>query len=82
MLKFENMDLQTRKINFVKTFLDIKNDHIISSLEYLLTVELENNLSPMDMETFNKRVDQSIDDSINERVTDNDTLLKEMKKWA
>jgi len=82
MLKFENMDLQTRKINFVKIFLDIKNDNIISSLEHLLTVELENNLSPMDMETFNKRVDQSMEDSINESITDNDTLLKEIKKWA
>jgi len=76
------MDLQTRKINFVKTFLNIKNDNIISSLEHLLAVELENDLNPMDTETFNKRIDQSISDSINDKVTDNDTLLKEMKKWA
>jgi len=76
------MDIQTRKINFVKTFLEIKNDNVITSLEHLLTIELENDLSPMDMETFNKRIDQSMADSINDRVTDNDTLLKEMKQWA
>jgi len=76
------MDMQTRKINFVKTFLDIKNDNVITSLEHLLTIELENDLSPMDIETLNKRIDQSVADSINDKVTDNDTLLKEMKQWA
>jgi len=82
MFKFDAMDMQTRKINFVKTFLDIKNDKVITSLEHLLAIELENELSPMDMETFNKRINQSITDSINDNVTDNETLLKEMKQWA
>jgi len=82
MFNFDAMDMQTRKINFVKTFLDIKNDNVITSLEHLLTIELENDLSPMDIETLNKRIDQSVADSINDKVTDNDTLLKEMKQWA
>ncbi len=75
------MDMQTRKINFVKTFLDIKNDQVITSLEHVLSIELESDLSPMDMETFNKRIDQSITDSIHDKVTDNDNLLKEMKQY-
>jgi len=82
MFNFDAMDMQTRKINFVKTFLDIKNDNVITSLEHLLTIELENDLSPMEIETLNKRIDQSVADSINDKVTDNDTLLKEMKQWA
>lgn len=82
MVKFERMDIQTRKINFVKSFLNIKNDNIILSLEHLLTVELENEISPMDMETFNNRIDQSISDSMADKVTSNVELLEEIKKWA
>jgi len=76
------MDIQTRKINFVKAFLGITNDNIISSLEHLLEVELRNDLKQMDVETLNKRIDESIADSFDDKITDNDALLEEVKKWT
>jgi hypothetical protein len=79
------MDLQTRKIAFVQEFLSIENEEAISRLENFLKKEKKKNfdkeLRPMTMEEFNSRINQSMEDSINGRLTESKDLLKEIEKW-
>jgi hypothetical protein len=66
------MDIQTRKISFIQEFLRIQNEEIISSLEKLLKVRKSEFFAkeniPMDLEQFNKEIDQAIIDSENDNV--------------
>ena len=79
------MDLQSRKISFVQEFLSIESEEIISRLENFLKKEKKVNttkeFSPMTMEEFQNRINQSMEDSKNGRVISSKDLLKEIKKW-
>ena len=79
------MDLQTRKISFVQEFLSIESEEIISRLENFLKKEKKVNtnkeFSPMTMEEFQNRINQSEQDSINGRLTELNDFLAEIKKW-
>lgn len=80
------MDLYTRKLTFVKEFLNIQNEDIVDRFERMLKKErkrsIEKDFHPMTIEEFNKRVDQSMLDSKNDNLTDNDELVKEIQKWG
>lgn len=80
------MDLQTRKLSFIQEFLRIQNEDIISGLEKMLKkkkAELyEENLKPMSMEQFNADIDQSLEDSANDRIISAKDLKEEVKKWS
>ncbi len=80
------MDLQTRKLSFIQEFLRIQNEDIISGLEKMLKkrkAELyDENLKPMSMEQLNADIDQSLEDSANDRVVSAKDLKKEIKKWS
>ncbi|WP_373519886.1 hypothetical protein [Pricia sp.] len=41
----------------------------------------EKNLEPMSMEQFNADIDQSLEDSANDRVISAKNLKEEIKKW-
>jgi len=78
------MDLQTRKLTLIQEFLKIQNEEIIFRIEKLLYTKphQENeNSQPMSMKEFDKRIDQSLDDSENDRVTKATDLLEEIKEW-
>jgi hypothetical protein len=79
------MDIQTRKITFIQQFLQIQSEEIIIHLEKFLEKEIkkksEEHIIPMTLNELNKRIDKSIDDSKNERMTESKQLLKEMQKW-
>jgi hypothetical protein len=79
------MDLQTRKINFIQDFLKIRNEEVVSRFEKLLSKEKENipdnNLSPMTIDDFNKRIDLSLTDSENDNITEANDLVDEISKW-
>ncbi len=79
------MDLQTRKISFVQEFLSIESEEIISRLENFLKKEKKVNtnkeFSPMTVEEFQNRINQSEQDSINGRLTEMNDFLAEIKKW-
>jgi hypothetical protein len=76
------MDLQTKKISFIQKYLDIDDEKIIDSLEKTLEDELEKNrLQPMSIIEFNHRIDQSLSDAHEGRLTKNDQLIQEIKKW-
>lgn len=80
------MDLQTRKISFVQEFLNLQNEEIISLFEILLKKEKKrisnNELQPMTLDEFNKRIDKSIDDSKKGRLTESSKLISEIEKWS
>lgn len=80
------MDLQTRKISFVQEFLKIQSEEVIVRLEKALKKEKknikENVLRPMTVEEFNHRIDQSLSDSKNGKLTENDDLATEIQEWS
>lgn len=78
------MDLQTRKILFVQEFLKLESEKAISHLEKLLEKETENvsEFSPMSLQEYQKRIDQSLDDSLNGRLIESNQLLSEIEKWS
>lgn len=80
------MDLQTRKITFVKEFLKIQSEDVVIRLEKLLKKEKEkitnNDFSPLTLDEFNKRIDKSLLDSRNNRLTENKDLAAEIQKWS
>ena len=77
------MDLQTRKIQFIQEFLKLESEKAISHLEKLLQKEAktESGRTPMSVEEFQNRIDQSSDDSKNGRLTETNDLLDEIEKW-
>ncbi|MFS4418835.1 hypothetical protein [Maribacter sp. 2307ULW6-5] len=80
------MDLKTRKLTFIQEVLRIQNEDIISGLEKMLKkrrAELyEKTLEPMSIEQFNADIDQSLEDSANDRVISAKHLKQEIKKWS
>lgn len=80
------MDLQSRKLAFIKEFLKVQNEDIILGLEKLLTkrkTELfEENLKPMSLEQFNAEIDQALHDYKNEKVIQADDLKAKVQKWS
>ncbi len=77
------MDLQTRKINFVQEFLKLQNEELVVRLENLLKKEskAKPDIAPISIEEFNDRINQSLDDSKNGRLTGTDDLLSEIEGW-
>ena len=79
------MDLETRKISFIQEFLAIENEEIVIRLENFLKKEKKNNLDksfrPMTMEAFQDRINKSMEDSKNGRVTEMGDFLAEIEKW-
>ncbi len=80
------MDLQTRKIAFIQEFLSIESEELLSRFEKLLknrkTAKEDLDFRPMTMEEFENGIEQSIEDSKNERVIEANQLLEEIKKWG
>ena len=78
------MDLQTRKILFIQDFLKLESEKAISNLEKLLQAEtkVDSELKPMTIQQFQKRIDQSIEDSKNGRLTEASKLISDIEKWS
>ena len=79
------MDLETRKISFIQEFLAIQNEEIVIRLENFLKKEKRNShdkaFHPMTMEAFQDRINKSMEDSKNGRVTEMGDFLAEIEKW-
>ncbi len=79
------MDIQTLKIEFVQEFLKLENEELIIRLDKLLRSDKStkmNGLGPMTIAELNERIDKSIDDSNQERVTTSSDLIAEIEKWG
>ncbi len=79
------MDLQSRKITFVQEFLKIQSEEVILRLEKLLEKEKGKmtvvEFTPMTIDEFNERIDESLNDSHYGRLTENSVLITEIKEW-
>jgi hypothetical protein len=80
------MDLQTRKISFIRQFLAVQSEEIVIQLERLLKKELKENkartFSPMSVDELNKRLDTSLLDAKEGRIIENSLLQKEIQTWS
>ena len=74
------MDIQTRKIEFIQEFLKVQSEELISRLESVLKNK-DADFKPFTIEELNARVDKSLDDSKNDRVTESTVLRSEVEKW-
>ena len=70
------------KIIFIQDFLKLENEKAISQFEKLLQKETKANFKSMSVIDFQKRIENSIDDSKNGRVKDSDQLISEIEKWS
>lgn len=79
------MDIQTRKIEFVQEFLKIQSEELICRLENLLQSETklktDKEFQPMSLEELNSRIDKSMEDSKNGKLTKSNDLISEIEKW-
>ena len=80
------MNLETRKLSFIQEFLKTQNEKTISHLEAILkkektVIEFEN-IQPMTIKEFNKRIDKSLDDSKKGKLTEANDLISEIDKWS
>lgn len=78
------MDLQTRKLNFIQDFLKLESEKTIAQFEKVLrnTAANEEELNPMTIDEFHRRINQSLEDVKNGKVTDANDLLIEIEKWS
>lgn len=80
------MDIQTRKITFVQEFLNLQNEEIVRGLEDFLKEKKmqlsENEIKPMSIEKFNNEINQSLEDSNNNKVIRAADLKAKIEKWA
>ena len=76
------MDLQTRKIEFIQSFLKLQSEEVIAQFENLLNKksipknEEQKSLKPLSLEEFNYRIDQSENDFKNGKYKTTSQLLE------
>tara|TARA_R100000789_G_C2968577_1_gene140079 strand:- start:472 stop:714 length:243 start_codon:yes stop_codon:yes gene_type:complete len=79
------MDLQSRKLQFIQEFLKLQSEEVIARLEKILKKEGnsngENEFEPMSVKEFNDRIDKSMEDSKNGKLTKASDLKAQMEKW-
>lgn len=80
------MDIEARKIEFIQEFLKLQNEEAITRLEKVLKKEkklsINSGIQPMSKKEFNKRIDKSMKDSKEGKLTEVNDLLAEIEKWS
>jgi hypothetical protein len=73
------MNLEARKIEFVKEFLNLQNEEVISRLENFLKKEKKSinvkTFEPMTPDDLNRRIEQSEVDFLNNRFKNSEELI-------
>lgn len=77
------MDLQTRKIAFIQDFLKLESEKVIVQFEKLLQKQTNSSstLEPMNVADFQKRINQSVSDSNEGKLTSSEHFLEEIAEW-
>jgi len=80
------MSIETRKIEFVQEFLKLQSEKSISKFEKILKTENKHStnrkVESMSANELNVRIDKSLKDSKNRRLTEVNDLLTEIDKWS
>ena len=78
------MDIQLKKLHFIKEFLRLNNEQVIDKLESLLKSEKKRIYSqeqkPMDLDDLNKMIDNAENDSKEGRIIDANDLKRDVQK--
>ncbi|MBZ9628991.1 hypothetical protein LB450_12840 [Psychroflexus sp. CAK1W] len=79
------MSIETRKLEFIREFLKLQNEQSISKFEKILQIEKDysahNKVESMSALELNARIDKSMEDSKNGKLTEANDLLAEIEKW-
>ncbi|HLR49822.1 MAG TPA: hypothetical protein VK076_04555 [Candidatus Sphingobacterium stercoripullorum] len=78
------MDIQTRKIEFVRDFLKMQNEEALILMGNLLRSskeDFENEFPLMSEEELNQRIDKSMKDSESGKLTKSSDLITEIQGW-
>jgi hypothetical protein len=77
------MDLQARKKAFILNFLQLESEKVIIEFEKLLEKQMDvaNKMSPMSLSDFQNRINQSVNDSDNGKLTSSESFLDEIAEW-
>lgn len=78
------MNISRRKIEFIQDFLNLENEDLISQLEKILhtaSIDDDKLFQPMSEKELNRRIDQSIEDAKNGKLTNVEDLLNEIDGW-
>jgi len=79
------MDLQSRKIKFVQEFLKIQSEDVMAKLESILKIEhsdsKEKEVIPFTIEELNSRIRQSMEDSKNGKLIEDNELKSMIDTW-
>lgn len=78
------MNIEARKIEFIQEFLKLQSEEAISKLEEILKKEKSSHkeTEQMSVQELNKRIDKSMKDSENGRLTEAKDLLADIEKWS
>ncbi|MGO3236873.1 MAG: hypothetical protein ACTIKA_01230 [Psychroflexus halocasei] len=78
------MNIEARKIEFIQEFLKLQSEEAISKLEEILKKEKSSHkeTEQMSIQELNKRIDKSMKDSENGRLTETKDLLADIEKWS
>lgn len=80
------MAIEARKLAFMQEFLKLQNEDLLSRLERLLNSqnknrEISSSSNPMSDSELNERIEKSLEDSKNGKLTSLSELLSEIQKW-
>ncbi|PKP25926.1 MAG: hypothetical protein CVU03_06240 [Bacteroidetes bacterium HGW-Bacteroidetes-2] len=78
------MNIEARKIEFVQEFFKLQSEKVISKFEKLLQKEknaVDSKVESMPALELNARIDKSLEDSKNGKMTNAENLLVEINKW-
>ncbi len=76
------IDLQTRKLELIREFLNLQSEELINRLEKLVKSEKKlQHSTPFTLEELNKRIDQSLQDSKDGKLTEVNNLISEIEEW-
>lgn len=79
------MDLQTRKLELIQGFLKVQSEDVILRIENILNNETKKFIrkkhTPMSIQEFNSRIDQSMEDSKSGRLISSSDLKVKIEQW-
>ena len=84
-MKIVKMNIEARKIEFIQEFLKLQNEEVIAKLEKTLRKKIHQSrnreIEPMSVQELNRRIDKSMEDYKNGRLTEASDLLADIEEW-
>jgi len=78
------MDIQSRKLAFIQSFLNLKSEEVIAQFEKLMkkakNIDEENQFSPFTVEEMSERISQSEDDFKNKKFKTTSEILSKYER--